>query len=85
MAEDTRASLNDEYDRARAAWDLARQELWGALGPVSPKSWAIAREKSEAEEDPTSSELHRLERAKNRAETLKVEMDTIVKRLCILR
>jgi hypothetical protein len=83
MAEDSRASLNDEYDRVRAAWDLARQELWGALGPVSPNSWGISREKSE--ENPSTSELHRLERAKNRADTLKVEMDTIVRRLCVLR
>jgi len=83
MAEDTTSSLNDEYDRVRAAWDLARQELWGALGPVSPKSWPNAQQKSE--ENPTASELHRLERAKNRADTLKVEMDTIVRRLCILR
>jgi hypothetical protein len=80
MAKDAAASLFDEYDRARAAWDLARQELWGALGPVSSKSGAIA--KMIIEEKPSSSELDRLERAKDRARTLKVEMDSIAKRLC---
>jgi hypothetical protein len=82
MAQDTTASLNDEYDRARAAYDLARQELWGALGPVSSKSRAIALRQSE--EKPTSSELDRLERAKDRTDRLKFDMDTIVKRLCAL-
>jgi len=82
MAEDTTTSLNDEYDRVRAAWDLARQELWSALAPVSSKAWGSVLEKSE--EKPTSSELDRLERAKDRTDRLKFDMDTIAKRLCAL-
>jgi hypothetical protein len=82
MGEDTTASLNDEYDQARAAWDLARQELWGALGPVASKSGTIAQ--INTKEKPTTSELERLERAVDRTDSLKFAMDTIVKRICAL-